>query len=836
MARYQYQRDGLGRLVQIIDPDNNSREIEYDSLGRVFRVNLPHEVSAPGNAATICYNGYDVPEEAYSTSGKYVDFDYDGLGRLLKTSSMMSKDGDVESQISYSYDNPERGRNSLGRLWQVIDDSGTTEMNYNQFGFVDRYDYYPSEKIRDLVGGKVSLQDQYSLFLDYKPTGLLNFARLEGINGSQFISYGVYEYIHDGLGRVSSVWDRSTPFLQKLAGSVAFDEQDRIINLQYGNKTVANWVYDPLAQWLTDIWYVDENGGPFTGLHYGYDANGNVETEWRGYTAFSEGSQNQHSTMKSHIFDPMDRLVNSTLNFGAEARLDELVGTIREEGYSYSSGGNILTAGEDTYQYEYPTNKQAASAIERGGGYKRDLIYNEDGQLVSDIVSSPELQESRTLNYDASGCLRAVEAKVEKLDELQAHSTTKYICGQGGNRVARLTENHQTGEVSRVIQFAGIAEIRPDEGQNGTMLVRLTLNNSSALEDAKDLKTGQRIEERSGYLLKDIRGSLVAKSAFRSSEDGVKLITREAEYGSWGETIEVSDLQAPVHQFVDHEPDPFLGYYQFGKRTYDPSLRRWLSSDPFFKGKPDLESNNGTQLNLYGYAENNPVNLIDKNGMYTGWVHKDMARGESAKVGGFSEHQLDAIERGAEWPDYPEGKSFFILPKNKTEVGSLAYRSHHGDLGFWHSMAIETTSAQDIVDKMLNQAVIWYSEALNEGKLESLGHLMHMAQDSYCKSHASRKDGVITMFQDYNIQSKVDHAFADFEGYDKDSSRAARDVTRDLASMFKARVSPDGVRDYLETNVFRITQDATVGGTDQAFSKDRARNDPIVIEGTLYAY
>lgn len=73
-------------------------------------------------------------------------------------------------------------------------------------------------------------------------------------------------------------------------------------------------------------------------------------------------------------------------------------------------------------------------------------------------------------------------------------------------------------------------------------------------------------------------------------------------------------LPAPVHQFTGVEPDPGTGLYHFGVRAYDPTLRRWLSADPLLANAPDKGVGSGEVLNLYGYANNNPVIAIDPEG------------------------------------------------------------------------------------------------------------------------------------------------------------------------------------------------------------------------------
>ncbi len=73
------------------------------------------------------------------------------------------------------------------------------------------------------------------------------------------------------------------------------------------------------------------------------------------------------------------------------------------------------------------------------------------------------------------------------------------------------------------------------------------------------------------------------------------------------------------HQFVDQERDPESGFYDFGLRSYDPVIGRFLSVDPsLLKGGTSFQrivSETGN-LNNYVYALNRPTTLIDVNGEF----------------------------------------------------------------------------------------------------------------------------------------------------------------------------------------------------------------------------
>jgi RHS repeat-associated protein len=54
-----------------------------------------------------------------------------------------------------------------------------------------------------------------------------------------------------------------------------------------------------------------------------------------------------------------------------------------------------------------------------------------------------------------------------------------------------------------------------------------------------------------------------------------------------------------------HDRD--TGLVRFGARDYDPAIGRWTAKDPI-----DFA---GGDMNLYGYVQNNPINLIDPTGL-----------------------------------------------------------------------------------------------------------------------------------------------------------------------------------------------------------------------------
>jgi RHS repeat-associated protein len=592
-----YERDGLGKLLRVVDGDGTVRDLSYDGLGRLYKAGLPYHSGAQPEMATLCYDEHDDLIEYVGASGKVGAIDRDELGRAVHSIAEDPMGGGAPVHVYASYDNPAQGSFALGRMWRVLDESGVSELSYSDLGQISQVAYSPSRQVSEF-GGKPMDVARVRLSMGYSLMGALTNATVQGTlrgRNAPTVEYGQYRFTLDSLGRTTLVSEPSSPTYtlpfgvgKALISNTRYDAFDSLVGVSLGSDIEASWEYEPLSHRLKDARYsLSGELDPFVRLSYGYDPNDNIVSERRFLG-------NGGSYAKRHIYDALDRLTASDgIKDGKERRLERM---------EYSPGGNVLKVNGLTYQYGDASNAHAVTRVV-GAGYQRELEYDRDGALEYDEDQEREV----SLEYDASECLRRVEADVPGETVVN-----EYICNQEGKRSARLTRRGTN--IERVIYIGDLLELRPDDGEQGEVRVRLPLAGSAVFEDIRDLRSGLRDEERSGYLVKDIRGSVLAKVSYDLNRDLPRVEYEEAEYTAWGETLSLSNLPRPTHQFVDHEPDPGVGYYQFGVRTYDPTLKRWLSPDPLFFGNPELDTGTGAQLNLYAYAANNPVKNIDTTG------------------------------------------------------------------------------------------------------------------------------------------------------------------------------------------------------------------------------
>ena len=89
---------------------------------------------------------------------------------------------------------------------------------------------------------------------------------------------------------------------------------------------------------------------------------------------------------------------------------------------------------------------------------------------------------------------------------------------------------------------------------------------------------------------------------------GYGTVNGQYEYGPYGEPIRGTEYMAKLNpfRFSTKYTDDETGLLYYGYRYYSPKDGRWLSKDPIGEAGG---------INLYAFCENDPVNVIDRNGL-----------------------------------------------------------------------------------------------------------------------------------------------------------------------------------------------------------------------------
>ena len=86
-------------------------------------------------------------------------------------------------------------------------------------------------------------------------------------------------------------------------------------------------------------------------------------------------------------------------------------------------------------------------------------------------------------------------------------------------------------------------------------------------------------------------------------------VVQRIEYVSFGEVFieERNNVWNTPYLFNAKEFDEETGMYYYGARYYEPRLSLWMSTDPLEEEYPNITT--------YGFCHNNPLILIDPDGM-----------------------------------------------------------------------------------------------------------------------------------------------------------------------------------------------------------------------------
>lgn len=575
VARSKWARDGLGRLVQLTDADSSVQRFEYDNGSHLTQWTLPHpkEIAASGTFSQ-CFDAEGNVTAFSDPDGRTVQTSYDMLSRPVVVNV---KDDLSATPVKYTMSYDKAGSNRLGRQWRSTDPLGSTEQVYDANG-------RPTTALRVLttaLGGiaKLTTVSTWGQQGEVKTTKVYGGDTTAPLIGDLSLTYS-------GAGRVSSVKDGTT----ELVGGLAFDAFEKPTTFKVGATPTV------VADRITAVINRDAATRDLTGLAYGrpgrvltslglagYNGYGAPGVEERTGTSDSVGSG--VSIKKGWNYDGFGRL--------KEEKVSKSGTVVFNEAYTYSLGGRLLTAGGAAEIYKYNRSDLPGAVTDVLAAAPRTLTYYNSGAVKTDKKGT----ETRTASFSALGCLRRFKSTTGAMVE--------QVCDVAGNPLLR-TSTTAAGVKTTVMNF-GFSELRSEDK---LMVHRIPVAGLVTMELAY-ATTGGRKDGASKIIMSDGRGSVLAVAPLLGTTGAN--VDGSQDFDAWGKPIAIGAAK-PKHGYVDHEPDAVFGTYAFGRRVYDPQLRRWLSADPLIGANPEVDINQNTQLDLWGYTSN-PVARTDRSGM-----------------------------------------------------------------------------------------------------------------------------------------------------------------------------------------------------------------------------
>ncbi|HEY5957889.1 MAG TPA: RHS repeat-associated core domain-containing protein [Polyangiaceae bacterium] len=464
-----------------------------------------------------------------------------------------------------------RGYDSAGRVTDVTMPTGTLE-----------YTYYPAGcSTTGCAAGRLeSILGPSAQSLSFTYDGRLHKGSLWSglVNGSVSWSYDadfrkVSESIQAGANTVSAAFGYDADSLLTCASPTTCPSGAGALTISRNSQNTL----------LTGT-----SSGSVTDT-YGYNTYGELAT----YTA-KYGTNALYALTYDASTAPRDalgRVVQKT---------ETLQGATHTFNYAYNTDGRLTEVRRDgtlTELYDYDPNGNRTSATVDGTSVAAS--YDDQDRLLTygsttytytangELHTKTNTEGTTTYTYDAMGSLIAVQLPDGRLIE--------YVTDGQNRRIAKRVNGAVIRQWLYRDQLKPVAEL---DGA-GNLVAQFIYGTKSNIPDLI-------VRGGSTYrIISDQLGSPVLAVNTANSGD----IPFKATYATFGERSVTSGTASE-----DWMPFGFAGglydadtkLTRFGARDYDAVTGRWISKDPIvFKGE---------QANLYVYAKNDPVNLLDANG------------------------------------------------------------------------------------------------------------------------------------------------------------------------------------------------------------------------------
>ncbi|MBT6177156.1 MAG: hypothetical protein HOI23_07895 [Deltaproteobacteria bacterium] len=595
----------------------------FDELGRVSGVERIEGDVTDSNLAALSFT-YEEDTGLVSRvqrGEQYFEYGYDSQGRVISRTDAMGRtvdyaydDDNLISQLTLADGSTqyEYGYDDLGRRTSyMMPNGGAHTLNYT---FDDNLGEYaapatsnPLSKSYDLDSRITEASHPTGRSIQYSRNGQHRLETVSYDEGEVSVTFsGVSTDVEPETMTVTPVDSDAT------AQTLTFGRDGSRLTTLTGSGAVpfeASFEYSPLGSVDALTFSIDGYSYSATMSHDsdGYQTSEDDITQDRSGPKGAPASiSDTNGFSQTYSYDEQGFVVGKVLSFGAEElyslalgydaggyptqREDTLDGTATFWSLSYSNNGELESVSSDTTtleSYDYDDNGNRTNLSGEDASYDaRDRLINfgsttysfdDDGFLTSRTNGS----NTDTFSYSARGeLLRATVSGEDILFEYDPF----------GRRIRRTsasqTVTYYYTDPNNAFRISGFLE----DGGDFTRVSYDGLGHVVRLDQGASYY----------YIATDQVGSV------RAIFDNAGVLVKSIAYNAIGEIQEDSntDFLMPLG-FGGGIRD--AGLVRMGYRDYDPELGRWTATDPIlFAGK---------QANLYVYAANNPVSLVDPMGL-----------------------------------------------------------------------------------------------------------------------------------------------------------------------------------------------------------------------------
>ncbi|WP_299484140.1 Ig-like domain-containing protein [uncultured Roseibium sp.] len=680
-ATLDFSRDTNGRLDKIEDADGRTTTFSYDGDVRLAAVSRPEgqssfeytsdgdlsKATAPGDIlSAFSYDSFARLDGAtYGNGAQSEDFAYDdkggltitdGAGRITQLDLLpgtvvgrITDGAGGASEILYDDDGNISGVRApdgtetgfefddQGRLTKITDANGAAlGFTYGENGeeptsFTDAggntrsFEYDSGGRIT-----KASWPDGTTLQFAYDADGnLTGYANRRGddvtytydargrLLSESDSSAGPTSYTYDTRGRLTSATnDQGTT-------SLGYDSADRVTQIDYptGKSLIYTYNEAGLRASMSDggdynVFYEYDALGRLTGLRdedsqivtYEYDGAGNLVKETNGNGTVSEFTYDAAGRLTRIENQAPDDSINSFNEYTYDAAGQRVTNTTQDGSwtYGYDTIGQLTSAefistnqeiADKSLTYEYDAAGNRTKVVEDGV----ETLYSANAlnqyTRVGDATFSYDADGNMTSRTDGNGTTTYTYDLDNRLTSVTEADGTllEFAYDVFGNRVAKTVDGTETeylvdpsGSGTTVVQYTDGA--RANSYYYGLDLLGSEISNEISWFDLDGIGSTVTLTSNSGSVQNSYSYDPFGKEHF-------KLENVSNEYGFSGGLGVTKDSESVLYM---------------RSRSTDVSLGRFLTEDPLFVS--------GDVENLYRFAANQPMNLVDPDGEFWNFV------------------------------------------------------------------------------------------------------------------------------------------------------------------------------------------------------------------------